>query len=126
MAHSGGWDFTRAWTAAEARAFVEQARDGFCSGLWLGNGFDDALDDHCLTQRQVQHCISRRSVIVSYYDRGRPRVAFWDPDTTIVLVAGRTNEQLTFVTAFKRAGGDGYLEGRDGHWVVWDPRPQVR
>jgi hypothetical protein len=77
----------REYTKEEWRAFVDCAREGFLTGKGLDNEFYPKIGVHGVSDREVGLAIRLRSRLFRYEKDGSDKLAVWDPDSRLLVIA---------------------------------------
>lgn len=105
----------REFTEEEWQAFLKCARHGFASCGRIHKEFTAKIEDHFLSENEIERALQERSMLVSYENHGLPRIGLWDPVQGIFIVG--TVPAGLFLTAFRVKDFGGYITRRES--VLW-------
>lgn len=102
----------QAYSEAEWQAFVACAREGMESGERLDDEFYPKIAGHGRSDREVALAVRRKASLVTYEKDGAGKLAVWDPDSKIFVIARLPSGSI--FNAFKVQDFDEYVKGLEG------------
>lgn len=106
----------RELTEEEWQAFLKCARHGFRTCDRIHNEFTPKIEEHDITELQIERALHPRSRLIAYEHEGMARLGLYDPEQCIFLIG--TLPKGEFFNAFEREEIDRYAANlEDVRWL---------